>query len=147
MKKILLFAFLAIFTLTFFAPDTMGQSRGKKKHWAKNVAIVGGGALIGGLLGGKKGAAIGAGTGLLVASSRKGTKKRYGNSKWRRAAQIGGGGLVGGGIGAFAGRKGAVVGSLAGAGVTYLFTRNGNRYYRARNGQTFYYKNGQRRFL
>ena len=151
MKKIVFLLFLVVFVFVALVPDTMSQTRhrrhGKRKHWLTQAAIVGGGAAAGGLIAGKKGAVIGTGTGVLVASSRKGARKRYGNSKLRRAAQVGGGGLVGGGIGSYAGRKGAVVGALAGAGVTYLFTRNGHRYYKDRNGATFYYQNGKRHYV
>ncbi len=148
MKKLLAVFTLALFVLAFMVPDADAQRRrGKKKHWATNAAIVGGGAVVGGLIGGGKGAAIGAGTGTLVAASRKGTRKRYPNSRARRYAKVGGGALIGGGIGGFAGRRGAAVGALAGAGVTYLYTRNGRKYYRNRAGRTFYYRNGQRHYL
>ncbi|HXF42109.1 MAG TPA: hypothetical protein VNK26_00070, partial [Pyrinomonadaceae bacterium] len=65
-------------------------------------------------------------------------KRRYYNSNYRRAAKIAGGGLLGMGLGAWAGGKtGMILGGLAGAGATYLYTKNGTRYYRARNGRIY----------
>ena len=146
-KKLAVFAILFTFIATLAVPEAFGQTRRKKKKYpglATNIAIVAGGTAAGALLGGRKGAAIGAGAGLLYASSRKGTKRRAYNSKFRRGAKIAGGSLVGAGVGAWAGgKKGAIIGGLAGAGATYLYTKNGNRYYRARNGQRYYTRNGR----
>jgi hypothetical protein len=146
-KKLAIFAILFTFIVTLAVPEAFGQTRRTKKKYPglkTNIAIVGGGTLAGALIGGRKGAAIGAGAGLLYASSRKGTKRRAYNSKYRRAAKVAGGTLAGAGLGAIAGgRTGAVLGGLAGAGATYLYTKNGNRYYRARNGQRYYTRNGR----
>jgi hypothetical protein len=88
---------------------------------------------------GRNGALIGAGAGTLYATSRKGTKRRHYNSKTRRWVKVGGGTLLGTGLGAtVGGKKGAVIGALAGGGGTYLYTRNGKRYYRGKNGKVYY---------
>jgi hypothetical protein len=153
MKKILLFLMVAFFTLTFLVPDASAQSRRhrrhtKTRHWATNAALVGGGAVVGGLLGGKRGAVIGTGAGVLAAAGRKGSKQRYGrDSRGRRTAQVVGGGLVGGGIGSYAGKRGAVIGAGAGAGIAYLYTRHGKKYYRTRTGSRFYVENGRRHYM
>lgn len=143
MKKLFVIAVLMIFAIATVVPEAFGQTRRKRdrnntKGLATNIAIVGGGTAIGALIGGKKGAAIGAGGGLLYATSRRGTVRRHPNSKARRAFKIAGGTLVGAGVGAFAGKRGAAIGALAGAGATYLYTKNGRRYYRARDGRIFY---------
>jgi len=106
---------------------------------ATNAAIVGGSTAAGALIGrGRNGALIGAGAGLIYASSRKGTKRRYQNSKVRRYSKVGGGSLLGLGTGAaVGGKKGAIIGGLAGAGATYLYTRNGKKYYRAKMDEYF----------
>jgi len=106
---------------------------------ATNTAIVGGNTAAGALIGrGRNGALIGAGAGLLYASSRKGTKRRHENSKVRRYSKVGGGTLLGLGTGAaVGGKKGMIIGGLAGAGATYLYTRNGKKYYRAKNGRVY----------
>ena len=147
-KKLAVFAILFAFIATLAVPEAFGQTRRKKKKYpglATNIAIVAGSTAAGALIGrGRNGAMIGAGAGLLYASSRKGTKRRAYNSKYRRAAKVAGGTLAGAGIGAWAGGKtGMVLGGLAGGGATYLYTKNGNRYYRARNGQRYYVRNGR----
>ena len=151
MKKILILTIALIFMVTSFAPDIMAQTRHKKKKHrglATNIAIVAGSTAAGGLIGrGRNGAMIGAGAGLLYATSRKGTKRRYRNSKTRRYAKVAGGGLLGAGTGAaIGGKTGLIVGSVVGAGATYLYTRNGHKYY-SRNGRKFYVKNGRRHYV
>jgi hypothetical protein len=142
MKKFLVVLLAIIFTITTFAPEIGAQTKKKrKKHrgLATNIAIVGGSTAAGALLGrGRNGAMIGAGAGLLYASSRKGTKRRAYNSKYRRGAKIAGGTLLGAGTGAaIGGKTGMLVGAAAGGGGTYLYTRNGRKYYRARNGKVY----------
>ncbi len=143
MKKLLVLALLFVFSVAAVVPEAMGQTRRKKKKYRglpTNAAIVGASTLGGALIGrGRNGAMIGAGAGLLYASSRKGSKRRAYNSKWRRGAKVAGGSLLGAGTGAWVGGKtGMLVGAAAGAGATYLYTRNGKKYYRARNGKIFY---------
>lgn len=149
MKKLFTSAILMMFVVTAMVVSADGQTRKKRKKYpglATNIAIVAGSTAAGALIGrGRNGAMIGAGAGLLYASSRKGTKRRAYNSNYRRAAKIAGGGLLGAGAGAWAGGKtGMIIGGLAGAGATYLYTRNGDRYYRASNGRQFYVRNGKR---
>jgi hypothetical protein len=153
MRKILAFSILFMLTFTLIVPDIFGQtrryreSRNNTRGLATNAAIVGGGAAIGAMIGGRRGAAIGAGSGLLYATSRNGTVRRHPNSNTRRALKVAGGTLVGAGVGSFAGKRGAAVGALAGAGVTYLYTRNGRRIYRSSNGRHFYVQNNRRVYL
>lgn len=151
MKKFLALAITFIFLLTTVAPEAMAQTRRKKnyKGLATNIAIVAGSTAAGALLGrGRNGALIGAGAGLLYASSRKGTKRRYPNSNVRRWSKVAGGSLLGAGTGAMVGgRTGAVVGALAGGGATYLYTRNGRRFYSDNRGHRFYTQNGKRYYL
>jgi hypothetical protein len=136
---------ILIIALTVFAgvatTESYGQQRRKRssKGLITNLAIIGGSTAVGALIGrGRNGAMIGAGAGLLYASSRKGTKRRYPDSNYRRAAKIGGGTLLGMGTGAWLGGKtGMIIGGLAGAGATYLYTKNGRKYYRSRNGQVY----------
>lgn len=150
-KKVFVLAIVFMFMATAVVPEAFGQRRKKKKHrgLATNIAIVAGATAAGALIGrGRNGAMIGAGAGLLYASSRKGTKRRYARSKYRRAAKIAGGSLLGAGTGAWIGGKtGMIVGALAGAGATYLYTRNGRKYYRSANGRNFYVRNGRRVYL
>lgn len=151
MKKILILTITFVFLLTAVSTDSFGQTRrSKKKKSSKglitNLAIVGGSTAAGALIGrGRNGAMIGAGAGLLYATSRKGTKRRYQNSNVRRYSKVAGGALLGAGTGAaIGGKTGMLIGAAAGGGATYLYTRNGKKYYKARNGQRYYVKNGRR---
>lgn len=150
MKKLLVLAILMIFSLAMVVPEAMGQTKRRSKYrgWKTNAAIIGAGALAGGLIGrGRNGAMIGAGAGALYATSRKGMKRRHPNSKARRWTKVAGGTLVGAGTGAaIGGKTGLIVGGLAGAGATYLYTRNGRRYYSS-NGRTFYVRDGRRYYV
>lgn len=152
MKKLFVLTILFVFAFTMSVPEAFGQTRRTRKKYpglATNIAIVAGATAAGALIGrGRNGAMIGAGAGLLYASSRKGTKRRYYNSNYRRAAKIAGGSMLGAGTGAWVGGKtGMVVGALAGAGATYLYTKNGRRYYRASNGSQYYIANGRRYYV
>lgn len=151
MKKFIIFAVLFIFAITTIAPDSFAQTtRKKKKHrgLATNIAIIAGSTAAGALIGrGRNGAMIGAGAGLLYATSRKGTKRRHLDSNTRRYAKVAGGSLLGAGLGAWAGGKtGMLLGAAAGGGGTYLYTRNKQRYYK-RNGRTYYVKNNRRYYV
>ena len=138
MKRFFILLIAIIFIAT--AIDASAQTRRRKKHpgLKTNIAIVGGSTVVGALVGGKKGAVIGAGAGTLYASSRKGTKRRYANSKTRRWAKVAGGTALGTGVGMYGGKRTTAIGALAGAGATYLYTRNGRRYYRTRTGRVYY---------
>lgn len=150
MKKLVILLIALIFTITAIAPDAFGQRRKKKKHrgLATNIAIIGGSTAAGALLGrGRNGALIGAGAGTLYATSRKGTKRRYANSKTRRYTKVAGGALLGTGIGAATGGKtGAIIGGIGGGAATYLYTRGGRKYYSSK-GRKFYVRNGRRVYL
>lgn len=137
-KKTIVLTVLVVFTFGLMIPDSFGQTR-RHPGLKTNLAIVGGSTAAGALIGrGRNGAMIGAGAGLLYASSRKGTKRRYANSKYRRGAKIAGGTLLGMGTGAaIGGKTGMLIGGAAGAGATYLYTRNGRKHYRSRSGRVY----------
>jgi hypothetical protein len=149
MKKLILVVIALVFAYTAMAPDTSAQTK-RRKHrgLATNIAIIGGSTAAGALIGrGRNGALIGAGAGTLYATSRKGTKRRYANSKTRRYAKVAGGTLLGSGLGAWAGgKKGMIIGGLAGGVGTYLYTRNGRKYYSSK-GRKYYVSNGRRVYL
>jgi hypothetical protein len=139
MKKFLI-TFLGLAILLGVSTNNSFAQKRQKKYpgLITNVAIVASTTATGALIGGKSGALTGAGAGLLYASSRNGTKRRAYNSNYRRIAKIAGGTLVGAGIGnALGGKKGMLIGSLIGAGATYLYTKNGYKYYKARNGKIY----------
>lgn len=133
MKKFWAIFLSLAFLVTMLIPEDASaqERRRRKKHrgLATNAAIVGGSTAAGALIGrGQNGALIGAGAGLLYASSRKGTKRRYRNSKTRRVAKVAGAGLLGTGVGkAVGGKAGALIGAAAGTGGGYLYTKKKRR--------------------
>jgi outer membrane lipoprotein SlyB len=120
---------LASTVLTVDAQDRRKRSRFGRK--ARTVAIIGGGTAAGALIGGKKGAAIGAGGSTIYAMNRKAARRNFKRSN-RRWATVAGGTLAGAGVGGAIGRKkGAAIGALAGAGGSYIYTKR-HRHYRRR---------------
>ncbi len=132
MKKFL-GSFLALVLLTMtaapsaFAQD--GTSRFGRK--ARTATIIGAGAVVGGLVAGKKGAAIGAGSGALYAMNRRAAQRNF-SPRTRRIGTVLGGAALGAGVGgAFGGKRSAAVGALAGAGASYVYTKRSRRYPRS----------------
>lgn len=63
MKRLFALVVCAVLLLTAIVPETLGQTRRKRSRFgrkARTAAIIAGGAGVGALVGGKKGAAIGA---------------------------------------------------------------------------------------
>ena len=133
MKRML----VSLLTLMLFATATVpvfaqneGQSRFGRK--ARTAAIIGGGAAAGALIGGKKGAAIGAGGATVYAMNRRAARENF-KKRNRTLATVAGGTLAGAGVGAaVGGKKAATVGALAGAGGSYIYSRRSNRNRRQR---------------
>jgi len=122
-------AFLATTILSVDAQDRRRRSRFGRK--ARTVAIIGGGTAVGALIGGKKGAAIGAGGSTIYAMNRSAARRHFKRGN-RRAATVAGGTLAGAGIGAAVGHgKGAAVGAIGGALGSYIYTKK-SRHYRRR---------------
>jgi hypothetical protein len=122
---------LACLTLLFAtaAPVASAQEgRSSFGRKARTAAIVGGGALAGALVAGKKGAAVGAGSGALYAFNRRAAQRNF-SSRNRRIGTVLGGAALGSGVGAaFGGKRAAAVGALAGAGGSYVYTKRSRRY-------------------
>jgi hypothetical protein len=133
MKKVIGFLMclmlLATTVMSVSAQDRRMRSRFGRK--ARTAAIIGGGTVAGALIGGKKGAAIGAGGSTIYAMNRSAARRHFKQGN-RRAATVAGGTLAGAGLGAAIGhKKGAVIGALAGAGGSYVYTKK-SRHYRRR---------------
>lgn len=132
--------------LTLVAPATFAQERRRSRLGPKARAILsagagaGIGAGLGGLIGGKRGAGVGAllgGGGATAAWLLKNNQSRRRLGKYGQPiATIGTGTALGAGVGALVGgKRGALVGAALGGGGTtagYLLThrnrRNNNRY-------------------
>jgi hypothetical protein len=130
-----LFALILVLTLlvitgTIVSAD--GQTRRKKSKFgrkARTAAIIAGGAGVGALVAGKKGAAMGAGGAGLYAFNRRAARRHF-RGKTRTAGTVLSGTALGAGVGAAAGgKRAAAIGAGAGAAGSYIYTRR-KRYHR-----------------
>jgi len=122
---------LLVLTGTFVSAD--GQTRRRKSKFgrkARTVAIIGGGAAVGALVAGKKGAAIGAGGAGIYAFNRRAARRHF-RGRTRTAGTVLSGTALGAGVGAAAGgKRAAAIGAGAGAAGSYLYTRRHRRHRR-----------------
>ncbi len=119
---------VAVSVLEVSAQDRRRRSRFGRK--ARTAAIIGGGAVVGALVGGKKGAAIGAGGAGLYAFNRKAARRHF-KGRTRTIGTVASGGALGAGVGgALGGKRAAGVGALAGGAGGYLYRRSQRRTYR-----------------
>jgi len=128
MKRVLVFIViwsLLVVTGSIVSANSQTRHRHRSKFGrkARTAAIVAGGAGIGALAGGKKGAAIGAGGAGLYAFNRKAARRHF-RGKTRTAGTVLSGTALGAGVGAVAGHgKGAAIGAGAGALGSYVYRR------------------------
>lgn len=128
MKKFSASVLCLAIMLAASAPVASAQTRSRFGRKARTATIVGVGALAGALIAGKKGAAIGAGSGAMYAFNRSAAQRNF-SSRNRRIGTVLGGSALGAGLGgAFGGKRAAAVGALAGAGGSYLYTKRSRRY-------------------
>jgi hypothetical protein len=100
------------------------RHRSKFGRKSRTAAIIGGGAVAGALLGGKKGAAIGAGGAGTYAFNRKAARRHF-SGRTRTIGSTASGGALGAGVGgAIGGKRAAVAGAALGAGGGYLTKRH-----------------------
>jgi hypothetical protein len=93
----------------------------------RTAAMIGGGALVGGLIGGKKGAAIGAGGAGTYAFNRRAARQHF-SGRTRTIGATASGAALGAGVGGAVGHKrGAVAGALLGGGGGYMYRRHKHR--------------------
>ena len=124
-----LLAFVILLTLLVVG-GTLVSAEGQRRHRSKfgrkarTAAIIAGGAGVGALAAGKKGAAIGAGGAGLYAFNRRAARSHF-RGRTRTAGTVLSGTALGAGVGAAAGGKGAAaIGAGAGAGGSYLYSRH-----------------------
>lgn len=127
MKRVLIFILvLSLLVVTGTLASADGQTRRRKSKFgrkARTVAIIGGGAAVGALVAGKKGAAIGAGGAGLYAFNRRAARRHF-KGRTRTAGTVLSGTALGAGVGAAAGgKRAAAIGAGAGAAGSYLYTR------------------------
>ncbi|HKN84368.1 MAG TPA: hypothetical protein VJW17_13060 [Pyrinomonadaceae bacterium] len=128
MKRLLVFILvLTLLVLTGTLVSADGQTRRHRSKFgrkARTAAIVTGGAAVGALAGGKKGAAIGAGGAGLYAFNRKAARRHFKGST-RTVGTVASGTAVGAGVGAVAGgKRAALIGAGAGAAGSYIYSRH-----------------------
>src|SRR5215470_18969663 len=124
-----LLAFVILLTLLVIGGTFVSAEGQRRRHRSKfgrkarTAAIIAGGAGVGALAAGKKGAAIGAGGAGLYAFNR-GAARRHFRGRTRTAGTVLSGTALGAGVGAAAGGKGAAIGAAVGAGGSYLYSRH-----------------------
>ena len=135
MKRVFLLLLAFVVLAATLIPVSAQDRRRKRSRFgrkARTVAIIAGGAGIGALAGGKKGAAIGAGGAGLYAMNRPAARRNFKRST-RRVGTVASGTALGAGVGSAIGRKkGGIIGAAAGAGTSYLYTRKARSYRRNR---------------
>ena len=129
MKRLLvLIVVLSLLVLGGTLVSAEGQTRYRHKskfgRKARTAAIIAGGAGVGALVAGKKGAAIGAGGSGLYAFNRRAARRHF-KGRTRTAGTVLSGTALGAGVGAAAGgKRAAAIGAGAGAGGSYLYSRH-----------------------
>jgi hypothetical protein len=134
MKRLLILVLvlsLLVVTGTVLSADGQTRKRHKSKFGrkARTAAIIAGGAGVGALVGGKKGAAIGAGGAGIYAFNRKAARRHF-KGKTRTAGTVLSGTALGAGVGgAVGGKRAAAIGAGAGAAGSYIYRRKTRRRY------------------
>ena len=129
MKKVFVIL-LCLFLLAESVVIVEAQTRRRRSRFgrkARTVAIIAGGAGVGALVAGKKGAAIGAGGAGLYAFNRRAARRHF-RGRTRTAGTVLSGTALGAGVGAAAGgKRAAAIGAGAGAAGSYIYSRRRTR--------------------
>lgn len=127
MKRIAAALICMVFLFVSIVPEVYGQDRRRRSRFgrkARTAAMIGGGALVGGLIGGKKGAAIGAGGAGLYAFNRRAARRNF-KGRTRTIGSLASGAALGAGVGgAVGGKRAAVAGAAIGGTGGYLYRRS-----------------------
>jgi hypothetical protein len=127
MKRLLAFLLIwSLLVITGTIVSANGQTRRHRSKFgrkARTAAIIAGGAGVGALAGGKKGAAIGAGGAGLYAFNRKAARRHF-RGKTRTAGTVLSGTALGAGVGGVVGgKRAAAIGAGTGALGSYIYRR------------------------
>jgi len=125
MKKLMvLLLSLIVLAATLVPAYSQTRHRSRFGRKARTAAIIAGGAGVGAVVGGKKGAAIGAGGAGLYAFNRRAARRHF-KHRTRTIGTVASGTALGAGIGGAAGHgKGAAIGAAVGAGSSYVYSRS-----------------------
>ncbi|HVF45790.1 MAG TPA: hypothetical protein VM936_22370 [Pyrinomonadaceae bacterium] len=126
MRRVLVLLMSVVFLATTLSIGADAQTRRKRSRFgrkSRTAAIIGGGALVGGLIGGKKGAAIGAGGAGTYAFNRKAARRHF-KPRTRTIGATASGTALGAGVGgAVGGKRAAAAGAIVGGTGGYLYRR------------------------
>ena len=130
MRKVFASLLCLLILVTTFTLDASAQDRRRRSRFgrkARTAAMIGGGAVVGGLIGGKKGAAIGAGGAGTYAFNRKAARRHF-KPRTRTIGATASGAALGAGVGAVAGgKRAAAAGAVVGGTGGYLYRRHKRR--------------------
>src|SRR5215213_259509 len=130
MKRVFVSLLCLLFLMTTLALDTSAQTRRKRSRFgrkARTATMIAGGAAVGGLVGGKKGAAIGAGGAGTYAFNRKAARRHF-KPRTRTIGATASGAALGAGVGgAVGGKRAAAAGAIVGGTGGYLYRRTKKR--------------------
>ena len=127
MKRLWAALICLMFMFVMLVPETLAQDRRKRSRFgrkARTAAIIAGGAGVGALVGGKKGAAIGAGGAGLYAFNRRAARRHF-KGRTRTIGSVASGTALGAGVGGVVGgKRAATAGAVAGGTGGYLLKRS-----------------------
>lgn len=135
MRRVFAFVISLVFLLTTLSigagAQTRRRHRSKFGRKSRTAAMLVGGAAVGGLIGGKKGAAIGAGSAGTYAFNRKAARQHF-KGRTRTIGATASGSALGAGVGGAVGHgRGAAAGALIGGTGGYLYRRHKHRIVRS----------------
>jgi hypothetical protein len=127
MRKIFASMVCLLVLLAALSPIASAQDRRHRSRFgrkARTATMIGGGAIVGGLIGGKKGAAIGAGGAGTYAFNRRAARRHF-SPRTRTIGATASGAALGSGVGGAIGHKrGAAAGAIVGGTGGYLYRRH-----------------------
>ena len=131
MRRIFVGLLCIIFLSAALGLDASAQDRRRHRsrfgRKARTAAIIAGGAGVGALIGGKKGAAIGAGGAGLYAFNRRAARRHF-KGRTRTIGTVASGTALGAGVGgAVGGKRAATAGAIVGGTGGYVYRRSQRR--------------------
>ena len=130
MRRVLVLMMSVVFLVTTLSIGADAQTRRRRSRFgrkSRTAAMLLGGAAVGGLVGGKKGAAIGAGGAGMYAFNRKAARRHF-KGRTRTVGSALSGAALGSGVGgAVGGKRAAAAGALVGGTGGYLYRRGRHR--------------------
>jgi hypothetical protein len=130
MRKVSVSLLCLLFLLASLSLDASAQTRRRHSRFgrkSRTAAMIVGGAAVGGLIGGKKGAAIGAGGAGTYAFNRRAARRHF-SGRTRTIGATASGAALGAGVGGAVGHgRGAAAGALVGGTGGYLYRRSKHR--------------------